>query len=194
MQLLKRFHCRRVSELTMRNIAEIRACATSPSTLLVTADGLVQSFQASSSQIDGHSGVLKVGRVAWIRTNQTEHFLAWCALQMWPLHPGKRTLKDHSAEVEALPIVSKKVSNVLLSDVSLAQEFALVTDNNAIELAIIDGAIYVAYAFTGDGLLKSIDISLANRTVIFGAKVPPSLALDALTDLHLALRADRSQK
>jgi len=127
-------------------------------------------------------------------THPSEHFLAWCAFQMWPLHPGKRTFEDHNAEIEALPIVSKRTAAVQLSDISLAQEFALVTDNNAIEIAIIDGVIYVAYAFTGDGLLKSIDISLANRTVIFGAKVPPSLALDALTDLDLALRADRSQK
>ncbi len=192
MQHLNRLRGRRVSELTLRDIAEIRALATSPSTALITVDGLVQSLKASDAVVGGLAGVLAVGRVAWIMTHCADHFLAWCAFQMWPLHPGKRTWEDENAEMVALPIVGKRVGSVHLADISLAQEFALLTDKSALEIAIEEDAIYVAYAFTVDGMRNSIEISPANRTVIFSAKTPPSEALASLTDLHRALRADRS--
>ena len=191
MQQLKKFHGRRVSDLTMRDVAEIRARATSPSTLLVTSDGLVESFHASDSLVDGQAGVLTVGRVAWILTHRTDNLLTWCALQLWPLHPGKATFEDHRAEIEALPIVGKHISLVLLADISLAQEFAAVTHKNAIEIVIVEGAIYVAYACTVDGMLHAIEVSSPNRTVTFGAEVEPVKALASLVELHRALGAAR---
>lgn len=191
MQHLNKFHGRRISNLTMRDIAEIRARSTSPSTRLVTVDGLVQNFQASNSVFDGHAGVLTVGRVAWIRTNQTDHFLAWCAFQMWPVHPGKRTFEDHDAEIGAMPIVGKKMCSVLPEDISLAQEFALATNNNAVEIALEEGAIYVAYVCTVDDMLHAIQVSPSMRTVIFGARVDPSKAIASLFDLHRAMEALR---
>ena len=191
MQQLKKFHGRRISDLTMRDVAEIRAHATSISTLLVTVDGLVQSFQASDSVVGGLAGVLTVGRVAWILTHRTDNLLTWCALQMWPLHPGKATFEDHRAEIEALPIVGKHISRVLLADIFLAQEFALMTGNNALEIALENGVVAVAYACPVEDMLHAIEVSPSMRTVIIGARVDPCEAIVALVELHRAIEASR---